>query len=125
MFSGKKLNAYINVQNNVGGADFEKQWFESAIMVLNQIQAGMHNPVATHAKLIEVRDGLQWIQENLNERLNSQHRTMLKSIYSVNIQVINGVIETKNTDYLSIVISTLKTIMEPYYKKQGQEPSPS
>jgi len=115
MFGAKnKLNAYVDVQNTVTGADFERRWFESVIMVLNQIQAGMYDPVKTHIKLIEVRDGLQWVQSNLNERLNSQHRTMLKNIYSTNIQIINCAIEARNMSYLDIVIASIKTIVEPY-----------
>jgi hypothetical protein len=116
MFSAKKsLDAYSTVQNSVqSGADFEKRWFESVVMVLNQVHNGLLDPVLVHKRLLEVRDGLQWIQENLNERLNSQHRTMLKSIYSVNIQIINGTLETKNTEYLPMVISSIKAILQPY-----------
>lgn len=118
MFDTKNsLKAYSNVQNTVQGADFEKRWFESVLMVLNQIKSGLLDPVVTHVRLIEIRDGLQWIQENLNERLNSQHRTMLKSIYSANIQVINSVIETKNLEFIDIVIASLKAIMAPYERK--------
>ena len=115
MFDTKNsLKAYSNVQNTVQGADFEKRWFESVLMILNQVKAGLLDPVATHIRLIEIRDGLQWIQENLNERLNSQHRTMLKAIYSANIQVINSIIETKNMEFIDIVIASLKAIMAPY-----------
>ncbi|PRY96919.1 hypothetical protein BCM14_2678 [Jezberella montanilacus] len=115
--SANGLKAYTTVQNHVQGAEFEKRWFESVIMVLNRIQAGQYDPVTTHVRLIEVRDGLQWVQENLNERLNSQHRTLLKSIYSTNIRIINGVIETLNTDMLTIVIASVKTILKPYERK--------
>jgi hypothetical protein len=119
MLSVKKgLNAYSTVQNTVeGGADFEKRWFESVVMVLQQVHNGLLDPVLTHVRLIEVREGLQWIQENLNERLSSQHRTMLKSIYSVNIQIINGTLETKSTEYLPMVISSIKAILEPYEQR--------
>jgi hypothetical protein len=119
MFSAKKgLNAYSTVQNSVqGGADFEKRWFESVVMVLNQVQNDLLDPVLTHVRLIEVRDGLQWIQENLNERLPSQQRTMLKSIYSLNIQIINGALETKNTEYLPMVVSSIKTVLQPYERR--------
>ncbi len=119
MFSAKKsLSAYSTVQNSVqGGADFEKRWFESVVMVLNQVQNGLLDPVLTHVRLIEVRDGLQWIQENLNERLPSQQRTMLKSIYSLNIQIINGALETKNTEYLPMVVSSIKTVLQPYERR--------
>jgi uncharacterized membrane protein (DUF106 family) len=92
-------------------------------MVLNQIREGLMDPVLTHVRLIEIRDGLQWIQENLNERLNSQHRTMLKSIYSVNIQIINGALETKSLEFLPLVISSIKTIMTPYERKAMPEPT--
>jgi hypothetical protein len=118
MFDTKNsLKAYANVQNTVQGADFEKRWFESVLMVLNQIKAGLLDPVMTHVRLIEIRDGLQWIQENLNERLNSQHRTMLKAIYSANIQVINSIIETKNIEFIEIVMASLKAIIAPYDRK--------
>jgi hypothetical protein len=119
MFSTKKsMNAYSTVQNSVqGGADFEKRWFESVVMVLNQVQNNLLDPVLTHVRLIEVRDGLQWIQENLNERLPSQQRTMLKSIYSLNIQIINGALETKNTEYLPMVVASIKTVLQPYERR--------
>jgi len=110
----KGLNAYVNVQNTVTGADFERRWFESVIMVLNQIKAGMHDPVQTHIKLIEIRDGLQWIQNNLNESLNSQYRATLRSIYGTNIQIINGAIASKDMSYLDVVATSIKTILEPY-----------
>jgi hypothetical protein len=117
MNSKKALNAYIEIDNNLTGADFEKKWFESVIMVLNRIQSGsFYNQVETHVKLIEICDGLQWIQENLNEKLNSQHRTLLKQIYSLSIQIINGAIATNNMTYLSIVTASLKTVLEPYCK---------
>ena len=119
MFSTKKsMNAYSSVQNSVqGGADFEKRWFESVVMVLNQVQNDLLDPVLTHVRLIEVRDGLQWIQENLNERLPSQQRTMLKSIYSLNIQIINGALETNNTEYLQMVVSSIKTVLQSYERR--------
>ena len=121
--SANGLKAYTTVQNHVQGAEFEKRWFESVIMVLNRIQAGQYDPVTTHVRLIEVRDGLQWVQENLNDRLNSQHRTLLKSIYSTNIRIINGVIETLNTDMLTIVIASIKTILKPYERKTEATPA--
>ena len=110
----KALNAYTEIDNNLSGAAFEQRWFESVIMVLMRVQNGYYNPVEAHKKLIEVCDGLGWIQENLNEKLSSQHRTLLKSIYSTSIQIINGAIATKNFQYLDIVISSLRTVIEPY-----------
>jgi hypothetical protein len=98
--------------------DFEKKWYESVIMRLQLIQNAQFNPVEVHIKLIEVADGLSWIQENLNERLSPEHRAILKRIYSNNIDIINGAIATKNMSYLDIVIDSLKTVMEPYYKKE-------
>ena len=122
MFATKKsVNAYSSVQNTVqGGADFEKRWFESVVMVLNQVHDGLLDPVLTHERLIEVRNGLQWVQEIFNERLNSQHRTMLKSIYSVNIQIINGALETKSTEFLPMVISSIKAILQPYERRSTE-----
>lgn len=110
----KGLNAYVNVQNTVTGADFERRWFESVIMVLNQIKAGMHDPVQTHIKLIEIRDGLFWVQNNLNESLNPQYRATLKSIYMTNIQIINGAIASKDMSYLDAVVTSIKAVLEPY-----------
>jgi hypothetical protein len=116
------VKAYNDVKYNVNGGDFERLWFESVIMVLNRLIDGNHyNEVEAHVKLLEVREGLQVVQENLNERMNSQHRTLLKNIYSTSIQIINGAIESKNNDYLRVVISVLQTVTEPYYKnKQSQ-----
>ena len=115
MYKKNALEAYNQVEDNVSGADFEKKWYESVIMVLQLIQKNHYSPVDAHIKLIEICDGLGWIQENLNENLNSQHRTLLKGIFSNSIQIINGAIHTKNMDYLEIVIASLRTVIAPYY----------
>ena len=114
----KKLQAYATVANfELHGADFEKRWFESVIMVLTRIQNNYYNPVETHKKLIEVCDGLDWIQNNLNDKLSLEHMMLLRQIYSLNIRIIQGAIVDNNMEYLDIVIPTLKTLIEPYYKK--------
>jgi flagellin-specific chaperone FliS len=119
MYDKNPLNAYRDMNSQyLTDTDFEKKWYESVIMRLQLIQNAQFNPVEVHIKLIEVADGLSWIQENLNERLSSEHRAILKRIYSNNIDIINGAIATKNMSYLDIVIDSLKTVMEPYYKKE-------
>jgi endonuclease/exonuclease/phosphatase (EEP) superfamily protein YafD len=115
--SNNPLKTYVDIDNNITGADFEKKWFESVIALLRKIQAGEFDAVLTHKKLLEISEGLQWIQENLNEKLSSQHRTLLKSIYSTSIQIMNGAIQTRNTEYLGIVIACLETVVQPYYRK--------
>jgi len=115
--SNNPLKTYIDIDNNITGADFERKWFESVIALLRKIQAGEFDAVMTHKKLLEISEGLQWIQENLNEKLSSQHRTLLKSIYSTSIQIMNGAIQTRNTEYLGIVIACLETVVQPYYRK--------
>jgi hypothetical protein len=115
--SNNPLKTYVDIDNNISGADFEKKWFESVIALLKKIQAGEFDAVMTHKKLLEISEGLQWIQENLNEKLSSQHRTLLKSIYSTSIQIMNGAIQTRNTEYLGIVIACLETVVQPYYRK--------
>jgi endonuclease/exonuclease/phosphatase (EEP) superfamily protein YafD len=119
--SNNPLKTYIDIDNNITGADFEKKWFESVIALLKKIQAGEFDAVMTHKKLLEISEGLQWIQENLNEKLSSQHRTLLKSIYSTSIQIMNGAIQTRNTEYLSIVIACLETVVQPYYRKTNPD----
>lgn len=115
MFRTKSpIAAYVEIDNNLTGANFERRWFESVIMVLGRIQNGFYEPVEAHKKLLEVCDGLQWVQENLNEKMNSQHRTLLKNIYSLSIQIINSALETKNMAFLSIVVSSLHTVIGPY-----------
>ena len=114
MYKKNPLAAYNDMEENVYGADFEKKWYESVIMILVMIQNNKFSAVDAHIKLIEVCDGLGWIQENLNEQLNSQHRTLLKGIFSNSIQIINGAIQTNNMDYLEIVIASLKTVIGPY-----------
>jgi len=111
------LAAYGDVNENVYGPDFEKKWYESVVMILQLIQKHHFSAVDAHIKLIEICDGLGWIQENLNEQLNSQHRTLLKGIFSNSIQIINGAIQTNNMEYLDIVIASLKTMMGPYNVK--------
>jgi endonuclease/exonuclease/phosphatase (EEP) superfamily protein YafD len=119
--SNNPLKTYIDIDNNITGADFEKKWFESVIALLRKIQAGEFDAVMTHKKLLEISEGLQWIQENLNEKLSSQHRTLLKSIYSTSIQIMNGAIQTRNTEYLGIVIACLETVVQPYYRKSNAD----
>ncbi|QWD71791.1 hypothetical protein [Polynucleobacter sp. UB-Raua-W9] len=111
-----KINAYVAVDNNLEGPAFEKRWFESVVMILKKIQRNELNEVESHIKLLEVCQGIQWVQENLNEKLNSQHRTMLKAIYSTNIQILNGIIQTKNMEYLPLVITSLEVVLKPYEK---------
>ncbi|UOA08751.1 hypothetical protein [Methylobacter sp. S3L5C] len=124
MIKKNPFDAYANVDSqNLSSADFEKKWYESVIMILQRIQAAYYNPVEAHIKLIEIVDGLGWIQENLNEKLSSQHRTLLKSIYSNNIVIINGAVATNNMTYLDIVIASLRTVMEPYYKNASTVPA--
>ena len=119
--SNNPLKTYIDIDNNITGADFEKKWFESVIALMRKIQAGEFDAVMTHKKLLEISEGLQWIQENLNEKLSSQHRTLLKSIYSTSIQIMNGAIQTRNTEYLGIVIACLETVVQPYYRKSDTD----
>jgi hypothetical protein len=117
MFALKNnIDTYAEIDSSVIGAEFEQKWFESVIMILNRIKNNHYTTSESIRRLGEICSSLQWVQANLNERLNSQHRTMLKSIYSTNIQIINSAIETKNMNYLDIVISTLKTVTEPYYR---------
>jgi hypothetical protein len=88
---------------------------------LKKIQRGELNEVQAHIKLLEVCQGLQWVQENLNEKLNSQHRTMLKTIYSTNIQILNGAIQSKSLEYIPLVITSIEVILKPYEKKDIPE----
>jgi len=111
----KKLQAYATVANyDLRGADFEKRWYESVILVLIRIQNNFYEPVEAHKKLIEICDGFIWIKDNLNEKLNPEHRQLLQQIFNLNIQIINGAIVDNNMNYLDIIIPSLKTIMEPY-----------
>ena len=117
MFGSKNpAAAYLSMDNKVSGAAFEKRWFESVIMVLKRIGNNQYTLVESHKKLLEICDGLQWVQENFNEKLGSQHRSMLKNIYSMSIQIINAAIDTKNMSYLAIVVTSLEVVLEPYNK---------
>jgi hypothetical protein len=83
--------------------------------------AGEFDPVTNHKRLLEIAEGLQWVQENLNEKLNSQHRTMLKTIYSTNIQILNGAIQSQNFEYLPLVIASMEVILGPYNRIPSAE----
>jgi hypothetical protein len=121
MFQNKNpIESYVSVDNHLSGASFEKRWFESVVITLNRILAMDIDPVTTHKYLLEISEGLQWVQENLNEKLNSQHRTMLKNIYSTNIQILNGAIRTKEMTYIPLVITSLEVILEPYNRKNEE-----
>ncbi len=122
MFNSKNaINAYVSVDNNLTGASFEKRWFESVIGMIKRIMTGEFDPVTNHKRLLEISEGLQWVQENLNEKLHSQHRTMLKTIYSTNIQILNGAIQTQNFEYLPLVIASMEVILGPYNKLPAAE----
>jgi hypothetical protein len=41
---------------------------------------------------------------------------MLKTIYSTNIQILNGAIQSQNFEYLPLVISSMEVILAPYNK---------
>ena len=110
------IKSYIDIDNKVSGAAFEKRWFESVIMVLKFIQNNQYTPVTAHKKLIEVSDGLKLVKANLNDKLEAQHMAMLTNIYRLCIQVINTAIQTKNMSYLAIVVTSLQVVIEPYYK---------
>jgi DNA replication initiation complex subunit (GINS family) len=121
MINRNALKSYVENDHNLTGADFEKKWYESVLMVLSRIESDFYNPVEATIKLIEINNGLQWVQENLNEQLNSQHRTLLKNIFSVNIQILNGAVITRDLTYLPIVIESIKTILGPYNRDTSAE----
>ena len=117
MFNSRNaIDTYVAIDNDQQGASFEKRWFESVLMVINRVMNNEFNAVETHKKLLEVCEGLQWVQENLNEKLNSQHRTLLKNIYGTNIQILNGAMKTGNLEYLPLVAKSIQIILEPYSK---------
>ena len=116
MYKARGADAYRQVSHsNLSGAEFEKAWFESVVMVLNRVKSGnIYSQVEATIKLVEVAEGLGWISTNLNEAISSQHRQMLKTIYSTCIQILNMTIETKNFEYLDIVISSMSAIDQKY-----------
>ena len=117
MFNSRNpIDTYVAIDNSQQGASFEKQWFESVLMLVNRVMNNEFNPVETHKKLLEVCEGLQWVQENLNEKLNSQHRTLLKNIYGTNIQILNSAMKTGNLEYLPLVAKSIQIILEPYQR---------
>jgi hypothetical protein len=108
------INTYVAVDDTQNGASFEKRWFESVLTLINRVMNNEFNPVEAHKKLLEVCEGLQWVQENLNEKLNSQHRTLLKNIYGTNIQILNSAMKTGDFEYLPLVAQSIQIILEPY-----------
>lgn len=116
MYTHKGTAAYRQISHsNLSGAEFEKAWFESVVMVLNRIKSGtIYSQVDATIKLVEIVEGLGWISTNLNDAISSQHRQLLKTIYSTCIQILNATIETKNYEYLDIVISSMSAIVQKY-----------
>lgn len=110
------IKTYASIDDNLTGAHFEQRWFESVVMTLNAIKDEKYDAHESHQKMIEITTSLQWIQENLNEKLEAKHRTLLKSIYSTNIQILLDCIQTRNYEYLDIVITSLEACMAPYYR---------
>ena len=117
MFNSRNaIKTYVAIDNDQQGASFERKWFESVLMLINRVMNQEFNAVETHKKLLEVCEGLQWVQENLNEKLNSQHRTLLKNIYGTNIQILNGAMKTGDMQYLPLVAESIVIILKPYQK---------
>ena len=114
------IKAYASMDDNLTGAHFEQRWFESVVMVLRSIKGGQYDAMQCHQKLIEITTSLQWIQENLNEKLEAKHRTLLKSIYSTNIQILTEAIQARNYEYIDVVITSLEVCMAPYYRNTEQ-----
>ena len=112
------IRTYATIDSHLTGARFEQRWFESVILTLRAIKRDHYTQDEAQRKLLEITNSLQWIQENLNEKLDSKHRTLLKSIYSTNIQILTGCVQTRNYEYLEIVIAALETCMAPYYRAQ-------
>jgi len=46
---------------------------------------------------------------------------MLKTIYSTNIQILNGAIQSQNFEYLPLVIASMEVILGPYNKVPSAE----
>ena len=110
-----KLNAYLNVEETITSPyDFEKLWYERAVMVLVMIRNGKLEQVKSHKLLLELCDNLYWIKSNLNINLNTEHRSLLEKIFDSSIEIIQGYIVDKDPEYLDIVIKSLKTVAEPY-----------
>jgi len=117
MYKKNPLSIYQEMDNDVApGAAFEKRWYESVIRSLNNIMNNQLTPLESHKRLIEICDGLEWIQNNLNENLSTQHRELLQKVFDICIQIINGAIKADKMEYLDIVISSLNTVAEPYKK---------
>lgn len=114
------INSYVAIDNSQTGPSFEKKWFSSVLSVINRVINKELNPVESHKKLLEVCESLQWVQENLNEKLNSQHRTLLKNIYGTNIQILNSAIKTGDYEYLPLVAKSIQIILEPYEKSASK-----
>lgn len=115
------IRTYATIDSHLTGAHFEQRWFESVILTLRAIKREHYSPDEAQRKLLEITNSLQWIQENLNEKLDYKHRTLLKSIYSTNIQILTGCVQTRNYEYLEIVIAALETCMAPYYRGQSAD----
>lgn len=116
MYTRRGTDAYRQISHsNLSGAEFEKAWFESVVMVLNRVKAGnFYSQMDATIKLVEIVEGLGWISTNLNDAISSQHRQLLKTIYSTCIQILNASVETKNFEYLDIVISSMSAIVQKY-----------
>jgi hypothetical protein len=117
------IKTYATIDSQLTGAHFEQRWFESVVMVLRAIRRGHYSPEEAQKNLLEITNCLQWIQENLNEKLESTHRTLLKSIYSTNIQILTGCVQTRDYEYLDIVITALESCMAPYYRGKDVNPA--
>jgi hypothetical protein len=111
------VQVYESNDTPVSGTAFEHRWFESVVKLLQDVQDQKYDEAISIAKLVDVRSSLQWIQENLNEKLEATHRMTLKSLYSKNIQMITFVVHTKDYAKLTIVLDSLKSSMAPYYQR--------
>lgn len=111
----KNINAYLNIEEiDASPYDFEKLWYERAVMVLVMIRNGNLDQVKSHKVLLELCDNLSWIKFNLNVELSADHRFLLEKIFDSSVKIIQGYIVDKDPEYLNIVIKSLKTVAEPY-----------
>lgn len=110
-----KMNIYKQIDEDVNaGASFEQKWYESTIMALIMIRDKRIEPVRSHTLLLEICDGLHWVKLNLNVQLTQAYRDLLGRVFDACITIIQDYIANNDVESLTMVISSLRVVAEPY-----------
>jgi hypothetical protein len=109
----KNIDQYVaNDNDKSNAAAYDRKWIRNVEIILSGINKDNYDAVKTTKYLIEIRDMFSLIAVNINDRIASEERVLLKNIFSTSIQIINSALITKEYSKLAIVQATLNTMLD-------------